>query len=48
MAPGVILAILSQVVISMADFIPFAVILAVVGLAISIVIFIQAQKMDDI
>jgi hypothetical protein len=48
MAPGVILAILSQVVISMADFIPFAVILAIVGLVISIVIFIQAQKMDDI
>jgi Zn finger protein HypA/HybF involved in hydrogenase expression len=48
MAPGVILAILSQVVASMADFIPFAVILAIVGLVISVVIFIQAQKMDDI
>jgi predicted RNA-binding Zn-ribbon protein involved in translation (DUF1610 family) len=48
MAPGVILAILSQVVVSMADFIPFAVILAVVGLAISVFIFLQAQKMDDI
>jgi hypothetical protein len=32
----------------MGDFIPFAVILAIVGLVISIVIFIQAQKMDDI
>jgi len=48
MAPGVIVAILSQVVVSMADFLPFAVILAIVGVVISAVIFIQAQKMDDI
>jgi hypothetical protein len=47
-APGIILGILTQVVASMTDLLPVAAILAVVGVALSVFIFLQAQKMDDI
>ena len=48
LAPGVVLGILSQVVAAMAEFVPFAVILVMVGVVITAVLVSQAQKMDDI
>jgi predicted benzoate:H+ symporter BenE len=48
MAPGIILGILAQFVASMGEFMPFAVIALVAGVAIAAFIFFQAQKMDDI
>ena len=48
LAPGIILGILSQIVATMAEFTPIAVLLVMAGVVAAAVLFSQAQKMDDI